>query len=353
MKKSSLTHSELSSLAEKWLKRSFSQNGHGCHVAFTEGCSRGENADVIGFRHSTPHQGSVVIEVKVSRADFLRDRKKGHRLDHNTGMGRWRYYMCPQELLQPVDLPEGYGLLWVTDQKRIQVICGALEGTKLAQTARDEKFEQYCFEQHNELKEQSLLIRMITRFNEFNDMLQIQREYNRLSQKNMQLSSTNQQLQKENNLNHRLRSDYLSAYLQASYTLHQNGLKDDFCLDFHPIEGLKAMQGLESIVQAQYKNNPDKLGYLTFIQNKIKKARFELALSLVYICKMSYRVNLSNADVLLIHDHNQFESQQLSCDCRVDSNLEQLIRADLIQVSGPDLYCAGTKFKLLAERYFT
>ena len=71
-----LDHRTLSEMGAKWCKKPASQNGHGCNIAIVEGCANRENADVIGFRHSNPAQGSVVIEVKVSRSDFLNDKRK-------------------------------------------------------------------------------------------------------------------------------------------------------------------------------------------------------------------------------------------------------------------------------------
>lgn len=66
-----------------------------------------EIADVWGW---SPN-GSTLIEVKVSRSDFLADKKKPHRLLSNNGMGRHRYFLTPKGLISPDELPDGWGLL--------------------------------------------------------------------------------------------------------------------------------------------------------------------------------------------------------------------------------------------------
>jgi hypothetical protein len=68
-----------------------------------------ENPDVIGW---APGTGSVLIECKLSRSDFLKDATKTVRKNPRTGMGQRRYYLCPPELIQVKDLPPKWGLLW-------------------------------------------------------------------------------------------------------------------------------------------------------------------------------------------------------------------------------------------------
>lgn len=120
------THAELCAVAVKWLKRANSNNGHGCHVAVSEVKSgwTGEIPDAIGFRQTGhgPSDGSVVVEVKVSRGDFLPDKKKPHRIEG--GLGNWRYFMCPEGMIQPDELPEGWGLLWVNSRGHVKPKAG-------------------------------------------------------------------------------------------------------------------------------------------------------------------------------------------------------------------------------------
>jgi hypothetical protein len=73
-------------------------------------CWNGELPDVIGFkmRHSD------LIECKVSRSDFLADKRKSFRNEQSgKGMGDYRYYCCPKGLISTEELPDGWGLLYV------------------------------------------------------------------------------------------------------------------------------------------------------------------------------------------------------------------------------------------------
>lgn len=87
----------------RWLSRQ-------CSVVFYEFAAEAdENPDVIGW---APGAGSVLIECKLSRSDFLRDGTKSVRSDPRAGMGHRRYYLCPPHLIQVKDLPPKWGLLW-------------------------------------------------------------------------------------------------------------------------------------------------------------------------------------------------------------------------------------------------
>lgn len=68
-----------------------------------------ENPDVIGW---APGAGSILIECKLSRSDFLSDAAKIVRRNPRTGMGHRRYYLSPPDLIQVKDLPPKWGLLW-------------------------------------------------------------------------------------------------------------------------------------------------------------------------------------------------------------------------------------------------
>lgn len=122
-----LTHSYLNDVAQRWLQRSHSAKGPGCHVAFTEvgGLFGGERADAWGFRwYGNWMPGSVLVEVKVSRSDFLADAKKPHRNGEKPGMGNYRYFMCPEGLINESDLPAKWGLIWVNSRGHAKVVCG-------------------------------------------------------------------------------------------------------------------------------------------------------------------------------------------------------------------------------------
>lgn len=101
-----LTHTKLVALGERWLL-----NTRACSFAFSELCastSNGETPDNIGFKW----EDTILIECKASRADFLSDKRKRFRRDPRKGMGAYRMYLCPARIIQPVDLPQGWGLLW-------------------------------------------------------------------------------------------------------------------------------------------------------------------------------------------------------------------------------------------------
>lgn len=121
-----MNHRELCDVAVRWLKRS---NAHGCQIAMSEIKSGwdGEVPDAVGFRSMGNNQdGSVVVEVKTSRSDFLADFKKPHRSGDTTGIGLYRYYMCPEGLIRPDELPERWGLLYVNSRGHVKHIAGAV-----------------------------------------------------------------------------------------------------------------------------------------------------------------------------------------------------------------------------------
>ena len=100
-----IEHKELVQRAFSYLKFSF-----GCGVVFKERvASVSETPDAIGFKHGF----SYLIECKASRADFLSDKNKNFRKDPSQGMGYQRYYMSPVGMLEPSEIPEGWGLLEV------------------------------------------------------------------------------------------------------------------------------------------------------------------------------------------------------------------------------------------------
>lgn len=123
---SALTHRQLCDLAVNWLQRPGSRSGPGCQVAFSEsrGDWSGETPDAIGFRAAVYKECSVLVEVKVSRADFLADRKKPHRVDPKLGMGVYRYFMAPAGMIRVDELPPRWGLIEVSAKGAPKVVAG-------------------------------------------------------------------------------------------------------------------------------------------------------------------------------------------------------------------------------------
>lgn len=81
-----------------------------------------ENTDVWGLGN---FNDSAVIEVKVSRSDFKADQKKWARSKQaemlNLQAGRYRWYLCPEGVIKPEELPDKWGLLY-WDGKKIRPI---------------------------------------------------------------------------------------------------------------------------------------------------------------------------------------------------------------------------------------
>jgi hypothetical protein len=100
-----MTHAKLVSMAVQWLRR------YRCGVVLSEqACVSGEMPDAIGWKKACH---SVLVESKVSRADFLADRDKRFRQKPEIGVGCERYYLAPQGLIGTEELPVGWGLLEV------------------------------------------------------------------------------------------------------------------------------------------------------------------------------------------------------------------------------------------------
>ncbi len=98
-----MTHAKLVSMAVQWLRR------YRCGVVLSEqACASGEMPDAIGWKKACH---SVLIESKVSRADFLADRDKPFRQKPEIGVGCERYYLTPRGLIRIEELPTGWGLL--------------------------------------------------------------------------------------------------------------------------------------------------------------------------------------------------------------------------------------------------
>ena len=76
-----------------------------------------EIPDVIGFKGDF----SFIIEAKTSRADFLADKKKPFRLNPSIGMGDFRFFIAPLNMIGISELPEGWGLIEVEGFKIVNV----------------------------------------------------------------------------------------------------------------------------------------------------------------------------------------------------------------------------------------
>ena len=95
------THSDLVELDVRYAKR----NGFAVVASelHTWGCRK--QTDVVGFRLNS----SILIEAKCSRSDFHVDFRKPERTAG--GLGIYRFYLCPANLIQVEDVPQRWGLL--------------------------------------------------------------------------------------------------------------------------------------------------------------------------------------------------------------------------------------------------
>ena len=119
-----IDHGYLVRLAAHWLR--VEKN---CHVVVTElrfsaAC---EIPDAIGFHYAG---NSTLVECKSSRRDFQRDARKGCI---HFRMGRMRYYLVPQGLVAPDEVPAPWGLLYATEG-RVRLIKRAAPGWEHGET---------------------------------------------------------------------------------------------------------------------------------------------------------------------------------------------------------------------------
>ncbi|MDD5355028.1 MAG: hypothetical protein PHY56_00595 [Candidatus Omnitrophica bacterium] len=117
-----MNHTDLVKISEKWLRRSMN-----CGVVIAELITwASETPDAIGFKNGI----SILIECKMSRQDFLMDKKKTFRILPETGMGTYRYYICPEGLIKEDDLPPKWGLLYVDDKGKVKKVIGPVKHNK-------------------------------------------------------------------------------------------------------------------------------------------------------------------------------------------------------------------------------
>lgn len=111
-------HRAMCERAAQWLRGTM-----GCNIAVWEltACAA-EKPDAIGWN---PFK-SILVECKTSRADFLRDKLKLHKKSPEKGMGNYRYYFCPPDVIKVEDLPENWGLLYLKSGK-VSVIHKAIK----------------------------------------------------------------------------------------------------------------------------------------------------------------------------------------------------------------------------------
>lgn len=196
-------HDGLTTLALRWLKRTASKGGPGCHIAIPEvgAIFSGERVDAFGYRWGFDG-GSTVVEVKTTRNDFLADFKKPHRVNPETGIGEFRYYLCPEGVIEISDLPDKWGLIWVGARNKLTVIRGhaPIPYTITAEN-RGEMFSPWSFK-HNTKVERDLLANLLSRVGDPEKLVKKNRadrnEINRLQDRCNNQADELKLLQKEN-----------------------------------------------------------------------------------------------------------------------------------------------------------
>ena len=118
-----MTHAQLVDRAVRWLR------SYRCGVVLSEqACVSGEMPDALGWKQACH---SVLVECKVTRADFLADRAKPFRTKPEKGVGSERYYLTPASLLKREELPEGWGLLEIR-RGRIEMLQASAKNLRTA-----------------------------------------------------------------------------------------------------------------------------------------------------------------------------------------------------------------------------
>ena len=117
-----MTHNEIQYIGAKWLKR-HKRNlvVHNCpYVAenLVTLNGTGETPDIIGWNYCN----STMIEVKRTRQDFLKDKKKFFRENSTYSMGNYRLYLCPIDLININEIPEKWGLLYIDESGKIEIM---------------------------------------------------------------------------------------------------------------------------------------------------------------------------------------------------------------------------------------
>lgn len=183
-----MTHAELCKLAVGWLKRPYSRGGHGCKVAIDECITgwSGEIPDAIGYCSTGQplRDGTVLVECKVSRADFLADSAKPHR--QVGGVGNWRYFMAPEGLIQLAEIPPKWGLVEVNSRGHLKLRRGVysdtnyvLQGERLVSMRHESDMSREMF----------LIVRMFDRIADPEKIIDVTKESNRLAARVNALSS--------------------------------------------------------------------------------------------------------------------------------------------------------------------
>lgn len=113
-----MSHRELCERGAKYVKNHGLYPYHRAQYVVCELERVGECPDVFGFGGTA----TLLVEVKVSRSDFLSDKKKSWRRTPAHGLGEMRSYLCPAGLIRESELPPFWGLLYADERGSISVV---------------------------------------------------------------------------------------------------------------------------------------------------------------------------------------------------------------------------------------
>lgn len=205
-----MTHKNLCDIAVRWLKKTNSNGGPCCHIAVSEmtGGWSGEIPDAIGFRAAGYDDGAIVVEVKVSRSDFLADRNKPHRNGETIGMGKWRFYLCPEGLIKPEEVPEKWGLVYVTKRGGTKCVKGFCSLTHWGE--RKDALASEAFDSDRD-REMFLLVKLLARVGDPEQLnKKIRGMYNVQSEQQRRIDKYREQLKNSIPVEHKHREKVLN-----------------------------------------------------------------------------------------------------------------------------------------------
>lgn len=183
------THQQLVEKSAKWLQKPLGAGGAGCHISITEFPTGwlGEIPDAIGWRATSEALGgSVLCEVKISRSDFLADKKKPHRNGDQLGVGNHRFYVAPAGLIDVSELPLNWGLVEITERGAAKCVAGYPKTTHNGN--RNTMFRDTWFTADTD-REMNILVRLLSRLGNIEELNNIKRENRRLLSQNKALKA--------------------------------------------------------------------------------------------------------------------------------------------------------------------
>lgn len=124
-------HKHLKNLALHWLKEKVTD----LVANEVDFCNAYSIADAVGINFK--RREVRVIEVKATKVDFLRDKKLFGSKTSYFYHAHYSYIMCPTNVIQPNDLPHGYGLLWVDEYDTVTMIKKPIKNTARLKTLFD------------------------------------------------------------------------------------------------------------------------------------------------------------------------------------------------------------------------